>query len=268
MRDLTDRVVLLTGAAGGIGRALARRLSEAGAVLALVDRDQQGLDELAALHPTASVHPVDLLDRGAVAGLVPEVLGAHGRLDVLVCNAGWTVFGRFSEMTLDQIDGVLEVDLHSVVRLVHHALPALRARSGHIVLLSSMAGVQPFPFQTTYSAAKHGLAGFGDVLRMELAVEGIGVTTLLPGTIATGFLAHGDAHDPDLRVRLSGLMQRHGTSPDKVARAAMRGIRKNRGRLRVGWDSHLVGLVGHLAPGLVSWLLGRGVRRLGAPDVR
>lgn len=258
-RTLEGRVVLLTGAAGGIGQAIARRFTAEGARLALADRDEDGLAALARALPDATVHPVDLTDRTAIPALVQGVLAAHGSLDVVVANAGWTVHGRFEDMDLAQIDGVLEVDLRSVLHLVHHALPHLSS-GGHLVLMASMAGATAFPFQTTYSAAKHGLVGFGDALRIELAARGIGVTTLLPGTIATPFLANAAAHD-DTRDRLAALMQRYGTSPDRVAAAALGGIRRNRGRVRVGWDAHLVGLIQHACPPLLPALLTWAARR-------
>ena len=108
---MKERVVLITGATGGIGQALARRFSANGAQVALADRNASCLEALAATVDGATVHVADLRDRDQVAGLVPDVLEAHGHLDVVVANAGWTTHGPFEQLTLDEIDGVLEIDL-------------------------------------------------------------------------------------------------------------------------------------------------------------
>lgn len=265
MRSWTGRTALVTGAAGGIGRALARELAATGARLALADRDAAGLAALAAeLGVPTSQHVVDLAHPDAPAELVAAVLAAHGELSLLVCNAGLTVHGRFGELATAEIDRVLDVDLRGVLHLVAASLPALRARApeAHIVLVSSMAGLQPFPLQSVYSAAKAGLRAWGAALRMELAAEGIGVTVILPGTIATGFLAGASSHDPALTARLGGWMVRFGTRPERVARVTARAIRWNRGAVRVGWDCHLVAALAFVAPPLLPAFLAWGVRRL------
>ena len=261
MRDLNQRTVLLTGAAGGIGSALARQLSDAGARLALVDRDADRLVALADL-PGATTHAVDLTERAALGPLVDEVVAAHGRLDVLICNAGLTVFGPFAELAPDEIDAMLDVDLTHVLHLVASALPHLRARDeAHVVLVSSMAGLQAFPFQSVYSAAKHGLRAYGEALRWELAAEGIGVSTILPGTIATPFLDNAGTHDAEQSDQLARLMRRYGTSPERVASRTIAAIRRNRGRVRVGWDCYAVGAVQWLAPPLLPLLFRWATRR-------
>lgn len=266
MRAWTGRTALVTGAAGGIGSALARALAASGARLALADRDAAGLATLAAeLAAPSSVHVVDLADPAAMGPLVEAVLAAHGDLSLLVCNAGLTVHGRFGELTGAEIDRVLDVDLRGAMHLVAAALPSLRAApEAHVVLIGSMAGLQPFPLQSVYSAAKAGLGAWGAALRMELSADRIGVTVVQPGTIATGFLATGGSHDPALTTTLSGLMRRFGTSPDRVATATLRAIRWNRGRIRVGWDCHLVALLAVVAPPLLPAFLAWGVRRLPA----
>jgi len=260
-----DRVVVLTGAAGGIGRAIAHRLSQSGARLALVDIDAAGLASLAAdLGDTGrtSTHTLDLRDTAALPGLARDVLSRHGSIDVLINNAGLTVHGPLNLHTTDDIDRVLDVDLRAVVHAVHVFLPHLRARPGaHVVNIASMAGMQGFPFQSTYSAAKAGLRGFGQALRPELAVAGIGCSTILPGTIATSFLASATTRDPSSSARLAGLMLRFGASPDRVARAVQRAIARNRAEVRVGWDCHLMALARLLCPPLVPWVLQVALRR-------
>jgi len=263
MRSLSNRVVLLTGAAGGIGAAMARQLSAQGARLALVDRDGEGMRALASELPASTTcHEIDLSRPELLEPLVAEVIDAHGELSVLIANAGVTIHAPFGELKTSEIDLVLDVDLRGVLHLVAHALPHLReADEAHIVLVSSMAGLQAFPLQSIYGAAKHGLRAYGEALRMELGAENIGVTTLLPGTIATGFMANAGDHDLEETTQMVRLMKRWGTSPERVARAGVRGILKNRGRIRVGWDCHLVSALQWIAPPLLPLLLTLGARR-------
>ena len=265
MMELHDRVVLLTGAAGGIGSALARAFAAAGARLALVDRDEAGLSALAGSLPSttqSSVHPFDLRAFASFETLLADVLAVHGGIDVLVNNAGLTVHGTFEDHTEADLDRVLDINLRAPVHLTRIVLPHLRQSNGaHIVLVSSMAGGLAFPFQSAYSTSKFGLRGFGAALRIELARDDIGVMTVMPGTIATRFLANAASHDEGTSTRLSGLMQRFGTRPESVAKAVLRGIRRNRGTVRVGWDSHMVGFMSWIAPPLMPALLRLAFRR-------
>jgi len=265
MLNFRDRVVLLTGAAGGIGSGLGRAFAAAGARLALVDRDEAGLGTLADSLPSAtqvSLHPFDLREFSAFESLMADILAAHGGINVLVNNAGLTVHGTFADHTEADLDRVLDIDLRAPVHLTRVALPHLRqADEAHIVLVSSMAGGLAFPFQSAYSTAKFGLRGFGAALRIELAAQDIGVTTVMPGTIATGFLANAASHDDLTSTRLSEMMQRYGTQPERVAAAVLKGIRRNQGTVRTGWDSHLVGFVSWVAPPLMPALLRMVFRR-------
>ena len=149
MKQLVGRVALITGAAGGIGQALAARLAGAGMALALVDCDAAGLEDAAAALPgKVSCHPCDLRSFDALPGLIEAVTQAHGGLNLLVNNAGLTVHGRFVDHDPTDIDKVLDVDLRAVLHLTHAALPALRVSGdAHVVLVSSMAGLVGFPTQ-------------------------------------------------------------------------------------------------------------------------
>ena len=167
-------------------------------------------------------------------------------------------------MTTAEIDKVLDVDLRAPLHLTRALLPHL-AHPGHVVFVSSMAAVQPFPTQSTYSAAKAGLRGFAEVLRIES--RDLGVSTILPGTIATPFLENADSHDSATTATLADLMQRFGTSPDRVARAIVDAVENDRPLVRVGWDCHAVSAVRWLCPSLLPFLLRQGQRLawLGTP---
>lgn len=260
MRELDDKLFILTGAAGGIGRAAAQRLREAGARLALVDRDAAGLEALRARLPATrptTTHVFDLRARAGLPDLIAAIARAHGPIHGLIHNAGLTVHRSFASMSLDELDLVLDVDLRAVTHLTHAALPRLRAAPGgaHVVLIASIAGVVAYPYQSAYSAAKFALRGFGQALRVELAPLGIGVSTILPGAIATGFLEDVPSDDPEGARRLAALMRRYGTAPDRVARAIIRAIRRDQAERYVGWDSHLSALLARALPGLLPALL-------------
>ena len=264
MNSLNGRVVVLTGAAGGIGSAIARRLSADGARLVLVDRNTDGLTALAASLAPAPVtcRVVDLSQLDQLDALAQDITAEHGAVHVLINNAGLTVHGLLADQTPEEIDRVLDVDLRAPLHLTRAFLPALRATApAHVVNIASMAGLQGFPFQTTYSAAKFALRGFGQALRPELASHGVGVSTILPGTIATDFLAAAGTHDPQTSQRLAGLMQRYGTPPSRVASAVRSAILRDRAEVRVGWDCTLLALAAWLCPPLTPAILSLALRR-------
>ncbi len=261
MARLDQAVVLLTGAAGGIGASTTRLLLQRGAKVVAVDRDAEGLQRLVAEHGArVSAHVVDLSALGEIDALADELWAVHRRIDVLINNAGLTVHGFFSGMSAEEVDRVLDVDLRAPLHLTRAVLPKL-GRGGHLVFVSSMAGLVAFPTQSTYSSAKFGLRGFAAALRIELAQEEIGVTTVLPATIATEFLSNAQSHDERTTEKLAALMTRFGTSPERVARAIVRGIERDRGTLRVGWDCWLLSALAWACPSLVPFVLRQVHRR-------
>lgn len=258
MRELAGRTALITGAAGGIGTALAERLHAAGMRLVLTDVDGPAVDALAA-RLGASAHVLDVRDPGAWDALAHELPS----LDLLVHNAGLTVHAPFDRLTAADLDRVVDVDLRGPLQGTRALLPLLRRSPGaHVVLVSSMAALFGVPFQSAYTAAKWGLRGFGHALRIELAADDIGVTVVLPGTIATSFLAHAKTADASAASALSRLMVRYGTPPARVAARVEAAVRRNKGELRVGWDAHLVACVQAWLPPILPALLTLGYRRM------
>lgn len=252
----TPQIALITGAAAGIGRALALDFATRGYTLALADRDAAGLDavagELRALGAQVSTHLVDLLEREAPERLLAEVLQAHGRVHVLINNAGLTVLGPLEVQSREDVERVLTVDLVAVAQLCRVFAPTLIASApSHIVNISSFAGVVPFPLQTTYCAAKHGVRGLTGGLRIELADRGVRVHAIMPGTIATNLMARGPSHDAGLAGTLHHLMVRYGASPAAVVRAVRWAMWWNRPEVVVGWDAHLGISTFRLAPWLI-----------------
>jgi NAD(P)-dependent dehydrogenase (short-subunit alcohol dehydrogenase family) len=177
------RVVLVTGASAGIGRACADRLAAAGWTVVGTSRRGTG-----AANWDGIVMDVD--DDRAVRTGVAEILGRHGRLDAVVAAAGWGVAGAAEFTSIDDARAQFDTNFWGCVRVVQAVLPQMRSQqSGRIVLVSSIGGAIGIPFQAYYSASKFALEGFGESLAYEVAPFGISVTLVQPGNIATDFTA-------------------------------------------------------------------------------
>jgi len=185
--QLAGRVVLMTGATGGVGQATARELARAGAVLVLAGRDKTVLDDLAAAVRGYAV-PGELAEPTAVERLVAAAERLAGPVDVLINNAGVGYAGQLAETPMEQINALVHINLSVPIQLTRLVLPGmLRRGRGRIVLVGSIAGVVGVRNESVYAAAKGGLAVLADSLADELAGTGVGVTLITPAAIATGF---------------------------------------------------------------------------------
>ena len=193
---LDRSVVLVTGASGGIGRALARGLAERGAHVIVHGRDADRLAHVARLTGGTPL-AADLADPDDVEGLAEQALAVRGRIDVLVANAGIGWSGGFDTMTGAELRRVIDVDLVAQLQLTRLLLPSmLRRRCGHVCFVSSVAGRTGVAGEAVYAAAKAGVDAFAESLRAEAAGTGIGVSTVVPGAVRTEFFAtRGRAYD-------------------------------------------------------------------------
>ncbi|RLB55925.1 MAG: acetoin dehydrogenase [Deltaproteobacteria bacterium] len=262
LRTLAGKRVLITGAAGGIGSALARHLLVRGARLVLVDRDEQRLqklrqrlgEEFPGSAADCELFVVDLTVGTELVALVDK-LQPQG-LDVLINNAGMVLVGAFAEMAPADIDTHLEVNLLAPLRLTRMLLPLLRGRGrAHIVNVASGAGLAAPAGLCAYATSKFGLVGFSEALRAELAGDGIGVSVVCPAFVKTDIVrnsSRGRDEDTGRVEELNGLVQRLGTSPERVAKKIVRAIEHNRARVVIGlWARPLVALRCFF-PGLAS----------------
>lgn len=213
--NLSGRTVLLTGATGGLGQAIARALAARGATPVLTGRRAEVLEPLAAEIGGRAV-ACDLADRAAVERLAAEEAAGA---DVLVANAALPASGRIEDYPVEHIDRALDVNLRAPILLSRAAAIAMAERgAGHIVLVSSMSGKQATVRSALYSATKYGLRGFAGGLRQDLADSGVGVSVVFPGPIrGAGMFAESGAHIPRLGTK----------SPQQVARGVVRAIEKN-----------------------------------------
>ncbi len=222
--ELAGRTALLTGATGGLGRAIAAALAERGVKLVLSGRVAEALEALAAELPGDGhrVLAADLAEPGEAERLAAEA----GAIDVLVANAGLPAAGRVDDFTAEQVKRALRVNLESPMMLARALYPAMLERgSGHLVFIASLAGKSPAPRSSIYNATKFGLRGFALALRTDLAPQGIGVSIVSPGFIReAGMFAESGAKSP------AGL----GTStPAEVASATVRAIEADKVEIAV-----------------------------------
>ena len=244
--DLSGRSVLLTGATGGIGQAVARRLHASGARLTLTGRRTEVLDPLAA-ELRATVIAADLADRDAVSALAERC----SEVDVLVANAALPASGSLFGFEVDDIDRALDVNLRAPVVLARLLGEQMLARgSGHIVLMSSLAGKATSGGASLYSATKFGLRGFGQALRTDLRGSGVGVSVVFPGFVRDAGMFH------DSGAKLPSFV---GTStPDQVAAAVADAIVRDRAEVDVAPLTMRAGVkVAELAPTTVAALAHR-----------
>ena len=221
MLDLTGKIALVTGASGGIGGAIARRLHAQGATVALSGTRAEALQALAGeLDGRAHVMPCNLGDEGEASALVGRVEQELGHLDILVNNAGLTRDGLAMRMKDEDWREVIEVNLTAAFRLSKAALKGMmKRRWGRIIGISSIVGVTGNPGQANYVASKAGLIGMSKALAQEVATRGITVNCVAPGMIETPMT---DALNEQQRARLLAAipMQRLG-NPDEIASAVV-----------------------------------------------
>jgi NAD(P)-dependent dehydrogenase (short-subunit alcohol dehydrogenase family) len=252
MKTLDGKVVVITGAGSGIGRALAVRAAQQGAVLAISDWDEVGLVETAQQVQTSTHHPVrtdkvDVRDRAAVAAYAASVRAELGRVNVIVNNAGVALHGDFEETSYEDFEWVMDVDFWGVVQGTKEFLPHLiESGDGHVVNVSSLFGLLGMPGQTAYNSAKFAVRGFTEALRQEmiLARHPVQVTCVHPGGIKTAIVrnarvtgSHDQAH---VAKHFDTKMAR--MTPERAAEIILDGVLANKPRVVVGADAKLLDL--------------------------
>ncbi len=257
---------VVTGAASGIGRALAVELSSRGAHLVLLDRDGDGLASIAghlrATHPAHRVttHVVDLADADSTLATARTVRAEVPRLDLLVNNAGVALAGRFDQVSLEDFQWVIDVNFRAVVTLTHTLLPCLVATPGsHLVNVSSLFGLIAPTGQTAYSSSKFAVRGFSESLRQELAAQDVGVTSVHPAGIRTRIaesarIGSGVTED-ELALGRVAWQRLLSIEPEVAARRIVDGTVRRRPRVLIGASAHALDVVARVAPGSYGRLL-------------
>jgi NAD(P)-dependent dehydrogenase (short-subunit alcohol dehydrogenase family) len=259
VRDLRGKHVFLTGAASGIGRATALAAAREGAVVFLTDVDEQGLirvvEEItAAGGEVGYAAPVDVSDHDAVRAMAAEITDQHGAMDVVMNIAGIASWGTISAMPHRTWQRVVDVNLMGPIAVLEYLVPPMidARRGGHVVNVSSAAGLIGMPWHAAYSASKFGLRGVSEVLRFDLARHRIGVSLVCPGGVDTGLtetvsIAGVDKATPQF-ARLQAGFRKRAVSPDHAAEAILRGVKRNRYWVYTSRDIRLVHLLQRLFP--------------------
>lgn len=250
------KVAVVTGAAGGIGAALALDLARREVALALVDRDVVGLarvarDATAAGSPLVTTYVVELSDEGDRGELAAAVLADHAGVDLLVNNAGVALGGTFEEVSEQDFDWLLSINLHAVIAMTRAFLPALRARPGsHLVNISSLFGLIAPPQQVAYATSKYAVRGFSEALRHELAGS-VGVTVVHPGGIRTGIATNArmassdEASNAKGRNRMNALLT---MPPERAAAEIVDAVHRRRPRLVISRPAKLMDALARVTP--------------------
>jgi short-subunit dehydrogenase len=254
-RDLNGKVVAITGAGSGIGRALAVLAAKRGARLALSDWNKAGLDETAELLGTGvemTTAQVDVSDREAVAAWADAVVANFGTVNMIVNNAGVSVAGDFLEMSYEDLDWIVGINFTGVANGTKEFLPHLIASGdGYLVNISSLFGLISMPGNSAYNATKYAVRGLTEAIREEMLIakHPVGVTCVHPGGIKTGIARHGrktasqdaEALDKFFDEKLARM------TPDKAARIILDGALAHKPRVLVGIDAHLIHQFGRIA---------------------
>ncbi len=274
--EFRDSVVAITGAGSGIGRALAIELAQRGAHLALSDVDEVGLTETVARCEGRSVKVtsdrVDVADRDAVFGWADAVVEAHGAVHMIVNNAGVALSATAEAATPEDFEWLMGINFWGVVHGTQAFLPHLKAAGrGHVVNISSVFGLVSIPTQSAYNAAKFGVRGYTDALRIELDLQDCGVssTTIHPGGIKTN-IARSGRTDASVATIGAGtdddgeeFEKLARTTPEKAAAKILRSVEKNRRRALIGPDAVVFDLVSRLPLVVSQRILAAAIRREG-----
>jgi NAD(P)-dependent dehydrogenase (short-subunit alcohol dehydrogenase family) len=257
MSFLSEGVAVVTGASSGIGRALAQKLAQAGSALALADLDANGLQETAASlakkNAEVTTHVLDVSDEAAVRAMAEDVARRHGRVTLLINNAGVALTGTFDEISLDDFRWLMNINFWGTVYGVKYFLPVLKQQArSHIVNISSVFGLVAPVGQSAYCSSKFAVRGFTECLRHELGGTNVFVTSVHPGGIATAIArrARLGAHTPQLtKTQSVALFDRVARiPPEEAANVILRGVEKRQPRVLIGSDARSLDLLQRLKP--------------------
>ena len=263
------RTIVVNGAGSGLGRCLARQLGERGATIACVDYNETFLKETIALLESqatpCTAHVADVSDAEAVAQVVAEIDATHDGFDGLVNNAGiMQAFTAISDLAVEDIERITQVNYWGMVMLVKASLPILRSRPrAHIVNISSLSALVPFPGQTAYSASKAAMRIFSEGLETELRGTGVSVVLAMPGAMRTALADNSPFHSEEAKARLREITERTrlGLKPERVAARIIEAMERGNPRLVMGGDAWVLDKCYRIAPVTTNRLLRWALQR-------
>ena len=254
MKTLTNRVAVITGAGGGVGRALACKLASEGCALALLDINEEALQGTVTALPSgarASTHVVDITSADQVSAARDAVVAEHGGVHIVINNAGITIQKTFATHSQPDWQRMININLWGVINGCQAFLNDLKATDeAHIVNLSSMSAFVGLPTQSSYCATKSAVQGLSESLWAELRADNIGVTSVHPGAIKTEMIQATlkDSEDIEAAQRNYEMAQKMGVTPEHVAERITTAIKKNQMRIRIGKETLLLDYLKRLFP--------------------
>ncbi|MCA6119060.1 SDR family NAD(P)-dependent oxidoreductase [Bradyrhizobium sp. WSM 1738] len=276
MTAISGSAAAVTGAASGIGRALATELAARGCDLALADRDEAGLQQVAAEIGKANkrkitTHSVDVGVPAEIQAFAQAAIAAHPRLNIVINNAGVALLGAFNEVDQAQMEWLININFWGVVHGTRAFLPHLSSRpEAHIVNLSSIFGIVAPPGQTAYCAAKFAVRGFSESLRHELAMANspVKLSVVHPGGVLTNIVRNSrtgsgitdNARRADSIDRFDAVAK---TTPPAAAQRIIAGIEKNQPRILIGNDAKFMDLLQRFRPATYWNVLAKRIEKMG-----
>ncbi len=269
MQSYSGKVVVVTGAASGIGRALAIKLSDLGAHLALTDVNTDALEETRSLlkgSGNVTTQFLDVSDREAFHAYADQVVADHGAVDMIVNNAGVSVSESIEELTYEDMEWIFNINFWGVVHGTKAFLPHLKTRpEAAIVNVSSIFGIIALPSQGAYNATKFAVRGFTECLRQELEDTNVFVTTVHPGGIKTNIISNGRnrkdiSGESIVQEEMDALFKKTAlSSPRKAAEVILDGVLKNKRRILIGADARIMDRIQRFFPvrygSIIRWII-------------
>ena len=269
MSFLSGGVAVVTGAGSGIGRALAQQLAGSGSALALADVDEAGLSQtvqsLGSKNASITTHVMDVADEASVDAFAEDVGRRHGRVTLLINNAGVALHGKFEEISLDDFRWLMNINFWGTVYGVKYFLPMLkREQRSHLVNISSVFGIIAPPGQPAYSASKFAVRGFTECLRHELAGSAVCVSCVHPGGIRTAIASRArlgaGASAPKREKTIASFAKLARTSPEAAAARILRGVERREPRILIGSDAYQIDILQRLRPASYWKTLARKIK--------
>ena len=267
MKSVANKVAVVTGAASGIGRALAQQLSQEGAHLALTDINMDGLEETKSQlsgNTKVTLHKVDAASREQVETLVKDVVKEHGHVDIVINNAGVALSESVANATYENMQWLMDINFWGVVYGTKAFLPELMKRpQAAIINISSIFGIIALPTQSTYNAAKFAVRGFTESLRQELKDSNVFVACVHPGGIDTGIVKNGrmlesmDGKEKTHEQQMKEFKQVAKTTPAKAADVILSGMKKGKRRILIGADAKAMDRIQRWFPEKYTDIFGR-----------
>lgn len=255
MKSFSQKIALITGAASGIGRALAIALAKEGCHLALSDIHEEGLAETKSLLNTevrCTTHILDVADKEGVYALASDVMQAHGAVDIVINNAGVAIVnGEIRELSYQDFEWVMNINFWGMVYGTNAFLPHLMARDeAWLVNVSSIFGIISFPAQAAYNSSKFAIRGFTEAIRQDLADTSVNISCVHPGGIDTSIVVNARGYS-DEEQRKEGAFEFKKvakTSPAKAAQVIIKGMKRGKKRILIGNDARFLDKIQRLFP--------------------